>query len=99
MYLVKTIHINTKHMREGLVIIFIDNLKVKCAIEDRYSKVTQELQDGAAAISEIIDTIKKMIITIFIEYADRHKAIKSNKSFITYLGKFLIKECNKKAKE
>jgi len=60
-------------MSEGSVTIFIDNLKVKRTIEDRYSKASQRLQDRVAAISKIIDTIKKMTITIFIEYADRYK--------------------------
>ena len=40
-----------------------------------------------------------MMILIFVEHADRHKAIKSNESFITYLGKFLMKEHDRQVKE
>ena len=40
-----------------------------------------------------------MMILIFVEHADGHKAIKSNKSFITHLDKFLIKEYDRHTKE
>ena len=34
----KVIYRNTKHLREGLVTIFLDNKKIRNAIEDMYQK-------------------------------------------------------------
>ena len=40
-----------------------------------------------------------MTIAIFIKYAYGHERIKQNKTFRTHPGKYLIKECDMKAKE
>ena len=74
--MIKAIYRNTKHLQEGLIIVFADNMKIKRAIEDGFQKAIQGLQDESVAIYKIITLIKKMLITIFVEYTNSHEQIK-----------------------
>ena len=67
MNLIKNIQINTKLLREGLIIIFCDNTKIVNEINTGLCKVTQGIQDRSAAVCEMINIIEETTIQIFIK--------------------------------
>ena len=68
-------------------------------INTRLCKATQRIQDGSAAVCEIINIIEETTIEISIEYQSRQQPIRQGETFESYPRKYLIKLCDMKAKQ
>ena len=96
--LIKNIADNAKHLTEGSIIIFYNNRKVIQAINKGFCKALEGTQDRALLISEIIEILNIATIEIYLEFQEGHPKIKQDETFKSHPGKYLIKDCNNKAK-
>ena len=99
--LVRAINIKTKDINEGAVDVYYDSKKVVNQMHKGLSegiiKAIEGVQDGVASIHAIVKLIKKMKIRVHIYHTNGHP--KGPATFQKYPGRFLIRKCNKIAKE
>ena len=96
---IKEVQSNAKYLCEGSIELYNNNLKLVQAINNDITKVSNGACDRGLSICEIIDTIKSMQVRIHTEYANGRAKKKKEDNFVANPGLFLMRDCNRLAKE